>query len=90
MDEVESRVPWDERPGVEATLQWHVDPIFSVGGSLLCGLWLHRRGLSSKVEDYCLLKLKRRPGSIPTPYPAHARWGEGGCFRDADAHRVPD
>lgn len=64
-------------PGVEAGIKWEDVLVFTVAGKMFCATRL--RGpwcgaISFKVEDGRFLELTERPGFVPAPYLARARW----------------
>ncbi len=62
-------------PGVTEDIKWGADLVFSVVGKMFCVLDTGESGrLSFKVEDERFLELTERPGVIPAPYLARARW----------------
>ncbi len=64
-------------PGVESSIKWEDDRVFSVAGKMFCVICLRgpRAGsLSFKVEDERFLELTERPGFAPAPYLARAHW----------------
>lgn len=64
-------------PGVEASIKWEDDLVFSVAGKMFCVTCVrgpHAGSLSFKVEDERFLELTGRPGFAPAPYLARARW----------------
>lgn len=62
-------------PGVTEDIKWGADLVFSVVGKMFCVLDTGGSGrLSFKVEDERFLELTERPGVIPAPYLARARW----------------
>lgn len=62
-------------PGVTEDIKWGADLVFSVAGKMFCVLDTGESGrLSFKVEDGRFLELTERPGLIPAPYLARARW----------------
>ena len=62
-------------PGVTEDIKWGADLVFSVAGKMFCVLDTGESGrLSFKVEDERFLELTERPGVIPAPYLARARW----------------
>jgi predicted DNA-binding protein (MmcQ/YjbR family) len=62
-------------PGVTEDIKWGTDLVFSVVGKMFCVLDTGDSGrLSFKVEDERFLELTERPGVIPAPYLARARW----------------
>ncbi len=66
--------PW---PGVEESVKWEDDLVFSVAGKMFCVICLRgpkAGSMSFKVEDERFLELTERPGFIPAPYLARAHW----------------
>ena len=62
-------------PGVEASIKWGEDLVFSVAGKMFCVTRAHGVGaLSFKVEDDRFLELTERPGFEPAPYLARSHW----------------
>lgn len=62
-------------PGVTEDIKWGTDLVFSVAGKMFCVLDTGDSArLSFKVEDERFLELTERPGVIPAPYLARARW----------------
>lgn len=62
-------------PGVTEDIKWGTDLVFSVVGKMFCVLDTGGSDrLSFKVEDERFLELTERPGVIPAPYLARARW----------------
>ncbi len=62
-------------PGVEASIKWDDDMVFTVAGKMFCVpcvRGLHARSLSFKVEHERFLELTERPGFIPAPWLARA------------------
>lgn len=77
MDESDLRAWVMAWPGVEDSVKWDDDLVFSVAGKMFCVLCLRgpRIGSASfKVEDQRFLELTERPGFIPAPYLARAHW----------------
>lgn len=62
--------------GSTEDIKWGVDAVFSVGGKMyaVTGSEAPASGISFKVEDERFLELTDRPGIIPAPYLARARW----------------
>ncbi|MBC7685429.1 MAG: MmcQ/YjbR family DNA-binding protein [Bdellovibrionales bacterium] len=63
-------------PGCTEDIKWDADTVFSVGQKMFA---VTRRetpanGISFKVEDERFLELTDRPGIIPAPYLARAKW----------------
>jgi predicted DNA-binding protein (MmcQ/YjbR family) len=74
-------------PGVESSIKWENDLVFSVAGKMFCVTCVQGEGagsLSFKVEDDRFLELTGRPGFIPAPYLARAHW-----VQMADPSRIP-
>ena len=76
-------------PGVEASIKWGEDLVFSVAGKMFCVTRADQAGehgagaVSFKVEDDRVLELTERPGFQPAPYLARSHWvmvEEPGCL----------
>ena len=62
-------------PGVEEDLKWGCDVVWSVAGKMFCVLPEDQRtGPCFKVLDEDFLAMTDRPGIIPAPYLARAKW----------------
>ena len=62
-------------PGVQEDTKWGNDLVFSVGARMFAITNLaEATGMSFKVEDERFLELTDRPGIIPAPYLARAKW----------------
>lgn len=67
-------------PGVTEDIKWETNRVFSVGGKMFCVIDATQAGgracsgLSFKVDDDRFLELTDRPGIIPAPYLARAKW----------------
>ena len=63
-------------PGCTEDLKWGADIVFSVGTKMFAVTddGLPSKGFSFKVEDERFLELTDRPGIIPAPYLARAKW----------------
>lgn len=63
-------------PGCTEDIKWGADLVFSVGGKMFAvtGAETSARGISFKVEDDRFLELTDRPGIMPAPYLARAKW----------------
>ena len=62
-------------PGVTEDTKWDNDLVFSIGGKMFAVTNLgEATGMSFKVEDDRFLELTDRPGIIPAPYLARAKW----------------
>lgn len=63
-------------PGATEDTKWGADLVFSVGTKMFAvtGLDDKAKGISFKVDDDRFLELTDRPGIIPAPYLARAKW----------------
>ena len=63
-------------PGATEDIKWESNLVFSVGGKMFAvtGAEGSARGISFKVDDDRFLELTDRPGIIPAPYLARAKW----------------
>ena len=63
-------------PGCTEDTKWGNDIVFSVGLKMFAvtGLEVPAAGMSFKVDDERFLELTDRPGIIPAPYLARAKW----------------
>ncbi|MES2258821.1 MAG: MmcQ/YjbR family DNA-binding protein [Pseudomonadota bacterium] len=63
-------------PGATEDIKWGADLVFSVGTRMFacCGNDDTADGISFKVDDERFLELTDRPGIIPAPYLARAKW----------------
>jgi predicted DNA-binding protein (MmcQ/YjbR family) len=63
-------------PGCTEDIKWGADLVFSVGDKMFAvtGNEAPAQGMSFKVEDERFLELTDRPGIIPAPYLARAKW----------------
>jgi predicted DNA-binding protein (MmcQ/YjbR family) len=63
-------------PGCTEDIKWGADAVFSVGEKMFAvtGSAVPAEGMSFKVEDERFLELTDRPGIIPAPYLARAKW----------------
>jgi predicted DNA-binding protein (MmcQ/YjbR family) len=63
-------------PGATEDIKWGADTVFSVGARMfmVTGAGVAADGMSFKVEDERFLELTDRPGFMPAPYLARARW----------------
>lgn len=80
-------------PGVTEDLKWGNDLVFSVGEKMFCVIDATPASdggsgrLSFKADDDRFLELTDRPGIIPAPYMARAKWislAEPGAMSDAE------
>jgi predicted DNA-binding protein (MmcQ/YjbR family) len=63
-------------PGATEQVQWEIDLVFKVGGKMFAVAPLEpaRVCLTFKCSDEEFIELTERPGIIPAPYLARARW----------------
>ena len=63
-------------PGVTEDIKWGEDLVFSVGEKMFAvtGNAAPAQAMSFKAEDERFLELTDRPGIIPAPYLARAKW----------------
>ena len=64
-------------PAATYDLKWEVDHAYSVGGRMFAVVFDARKGaetVSFKVDDGRFLELTDRPGIVPAPYLARAKW----------------
>ncbi len=63
-------------PGCTEDVKWGADAVFSVGEKMFAVARsdVPARGMSFKVDDERFLELTDRPGIIPAPYLARAKW----------------
>jgi predicted DNA-binding protein (MmcQ/YjbR family) len=63
-------------PGCTEDIKWGADLVFSVGDKMFAVTRNEAPGggMSFKVEDERFLELTDRPGIIPAPYLARAKW----------------
>ena len=63
-------------PGCTEDVKWGADIVFSVGLKMFAvtGSAVPAGGMSFKVDDERFLELTDRPGIIPAPYLARAKW----------------
>ena len=63
-------------PGVTEEILWGGELVFKVAGKMFCTVPLEPGGvwLSIKVGDEEFAELTERPGIIPAPYLARAKW----------------
>jgi predicted DNA-binding protein (MmcQ/YjbR family) len=63
-------------PGCTEDVKWGADIVFSVGTKMFAvtGSEAPASGMSFKVDDGRFLELTDRPGIIPAPYLARAKW----------------
>ena len=63
-------------PGCTEDVKWGADLVFSVGGRMFAvtGNAAPAQAMSFKAEDERFLELTDRPGIVPAPYLARAKW----------------
>ena len=63
-------------PGATEDVKWETNLVFSVGDKMfaLTDVDDKAKGISFKVDDDRFLELTDRPGIIPSPYLARAKW----------------
>ena len=62
-------------PAVTDSVKWDHDLVFSVGDKMFCVISLEPPlNYSFKVKDESFEELSFRPGFIPAPYMARAKW----------------
>ncbi|QYF95138.1 MmcQ/YjbR family DNA-binding protein [Massilia sp. PAMC28688] len=63
-------------PGCTEDVKWGADLVFSVGLKMFAvtGSAIPATSMSFKVEDERFLEFTDRPGIIPAPYMARAKW----------------
>jgi predicted DNA-binding protein (MmcQ/YjbR family) len=77
MNASELRKLVSEWPGVTEDIKWGADLVYSVGGKMFAVTGAGAKdagGVSFKVPDARFLELTGRPGIVPAPYLARARW----------------
>jgi predicted DNA-binding protein (MmcQ/YjbR family) len=67
--------------GCTEDIKWGADIVFSVGEKMFAvtGSAVPAEGMSFKVDDERFLELTDRPGIIPAPYLARAKWVHVDC-----------
>lgn len=64
-------------PGATYDFKWDVDHVYSVGGKMFAVVYDAKKGeetVSFKVDHERFLELTDRPGIVPAPYLARAKW----------------
>lgn len=63
-------------PGCTEDIKWGADLVFSVGDKMFAVTRTGQEdgGISFKVDDERFLELTDRPGLVPAPYLARAKW----------------
>ncbi len=81
-------------PAVTQDIKWGADLCFCVGGRMFAVTWLARgkaSGFSFKVDEHRFLELTDRPGIVPAPYLARAKWVQvtaADALTDAEAREL--
>ena len=81
-------------PAATQEIKWGADLCFCVGGRMFAVTWLasgKAQGFSFKVDDHRFLELTDRPGIVPAPYLARAKWvqvRDAQALSDADAEAL--
>jgi len=66
-----------EMPHATEDVKWGVDHVYSIGGRMFAVACQTKTGathLSFKVDDHRFLEYTDRPGFLPAPYMARAKW----------------
>ncbi|MBL8263639.1 MAG: MmcQ/YjbR family DNA-binding protein [Xanthomonadaceae bacterium] len=93
MDSMQLRACVGSWPGVTEDIKWGCDLVFSVADKMFCVIDATPAAqggsgrLSFKVDDDRFLELTDRPGILPAPYMARAKWiclAEPGAMSDAE------
>ena len=61
-------------PGATQDVKWETNLVFSGGGKMFAVTDTDGRSFAFKVDDDRFLELTDRPGIIPAPYLARAKW----------------
>jgi predicted DNA-binding protein (MmcQ/YjbR family) len=64
-------------PAARSEIKWQVDCVYVVGGKMFAIIFEQKPGqvrISFKVDDERFLELTDRPGFMPAPYLARAKW----------------
>ena len=64
-------------PGAKGEIKWQVDMVYVIGGKMFAVAYADNSGtanVSFKVDDDLFLQYTDRPGFIPAPYLARAKW----------------
>ncbi len=81
-------------PAATQDIKWGADLCFCVGGKMFAVTWLKdgkASGFSFKVDEHRFLELTDRPGIIPAPYLARAKWVQvkaADALTDAEAREL--
>jgi predicted DNA-binding protein (MmcQ/YjbR family) len=64
-------------PHAKAEIKWGIDHVFTIGAKMFAVVFADEAGnahVSFKVDDDLFLQYADRPGFIPAPYLARAKW----------------
>jgi predicted DNA-binding protein (MmcQ/YjbR family) len=80
-------------PGCTEDVKWGDNAVFSVGLKMFAvsSVEVPATGISFKVDDDRFLELTDRPGIIPAPYMARAKWvyvERASALSDKEAHAL--
>jgi len=81
-------------PAATQDIKWGADLCFLVGAKMFAVTWLadgKARGFSFKVDEHRFLELTDRPGIVPAPYLARAKWvqvKDAGALTDPEAQTL--
>lgn len=81
-------------PAATQDIKWGADLCFCVGGRMFAVTCLKggkAEGFSFKVDDHRFLEMTDRPGIVPAPYLARAKWvlvREAAALSDAEAREL--
>ncbi len=80
-------------PGCTEDVKWDCNAVFSVGERMFAvtNTETPANGMSFKVDDERFLELTDRPGIIPAPYLARAKWvyvEKASALSDKEAHEL--
>ena len=67
----------DSLPRAKSETKWEVDHVYTIGAKMFAVAMIDRKGqpfVSFKVDDDLFLQISDRPGFIPAPYLARAKW----------------
>ena len=72
-------------PQAKAEIKWEVDHVYTIGAKMFAVAFLDRDGkhyVKFKVDDDLFLQISDRPGFIPAPYLARAKWVQVNDFSE--------
>jgi predicted DNA-binding protein (MmcQ/YjbR family) len=64
-------------PQAKAEIKWEIDHVFTIGAKMFAVAYANREGevhVGFKVDDDLFLQFTDRPGFMPAPYLARAKW----------------